>query len=42
MSSHETETIRETINNHYAEIARATLVGTETASPRDGCAPTGD
>jgi hypothetical protein len=27
MSSDETETIRETINSHYAEIARATLAG---------------
>jgi hypothetical protein len=39
MSSHETETIRETIHNHYAEIARATLAGIEEALRRGCCTP---
>jgi len=40
MSSHETETIRETVHTHYAEIARATLAGTEEATERGCCAST--
>jgi arsenite methyltransferase len=40
MSSHETETMRATINSHYAEIARATLAGPEEASQGGCCAPT--
>jgi arsenite methyltransferase len=40
MSSHETETIREAVHTHYAEIARATLGGTDAASQRACCAPT--
>jgi len=40
MSSHETEIMRETINSHYAEIARATVAGTEEASQRGYYTPT--